>query len=318
MTELLDVLATTPSTAERALQEVTLRTRHARALMAIKGYTAEVEEAYARALELFEGQRNNPQIFPVLRDLARFHIGGADFQKAGVIGQELLRLGESQGDPGILLDGHLIVATALMEAGDIQAAVVHLDRAIEASEAADFGARRFSLGPDPRVSTLTTSGFMLWLLGYPDRALERADRGVALGASLDPYSLAYGLFHNAYLHLWRSEPHLVLERALQLLDLVADHDFPIWRALGTCLAGAANAILGHPEEGLAQFREGMDQYQGMRSPPVFWPFLRIVEAATLTTAGRTADALTVLDEAVPLVGDLAPGGLIHIIRGDVF
>ncbi len=43
-----------------------------RALMATKGYTPEVEEVYARTLELFEG-RQVPQLFPVLRNLASFY-----------------------------------------------------------------------------------------------------------------------------------------------------------------------------------------------------------------------------------------------------
>src|SRR5215218_1210700 len=54
-TDLLTVLSAAPSTPERITQEVTLRASLARALLAVKGYTPEVEEAYARALELLEG-----------------------------------------------------------------------------------------------------------------------------------------------------------------------------------------------------------------------------------------------------------------------
>src|SRR5206468_3560812 len=49
-TELLNVLSSTPSTPERAMQEVTLRTSLASGLPAINGYTQEVEDAYASAL----------------------------------------------------------------------------------------------------------------------------------------------------------------------------------------------------------------------------------------------------------------------------
>ncbi len=104
-TELLDLLATSPSSPERSLREVRLRTSYARALMAIKGYTAEVEDAYAAALALFEGERTRPEIYPVLRDLARFYIGGTEIGKAADVGQEILRLGESQDDQGMRLDG---------------------------------------------------------------------------------------------------------------------------------------------------------------------------------------------------------------------
>ena len=69
-TDLLTVLSSTSSSPERAMQEVMLRTSLARALMAIHGYTREVEDAYGHALEVVEGQREIPQLFPVLRGLA--------------------------------------------------------------------------------------------------------------------------------------------------------------------------------------------------------------------------------------------------------
>ena len=50
--DLLSVLADAPATPERVEQEIMLQTSLARALMASKGYTEEVEQAYARALEL--------------------------------------------------------------------------------------------------------------------------------------------------------------------------------------------------------------------------------------------------------------------------
>src|SRR5207245_10035038 len=110
-TDLLDVLSSAPSTPERAMHEVMLRTSLARALMAVHGYTQEVEEAYARALELFEGQRELPQLFPVLRGLASFYNYRAEFEKGAQVGRELLRLAEVQHDPSMRVDGHLVLGT---------------------------------------------------------------------------------------------------------------------------------------------------------------------------------------------------------------
>ena len=315
--ELLDILAASPSSDERWLREVTLRSSYARTLMAIRGYTAEVEDAYAAALELFEDQRDRPQVYPVLRDLARFYIGGSEMGKAAAVAQEILGLADRQDDQGMRLDGHLILGTVLAFAGDLPGAAEQLDQGIEAFESPTYRPRQIRLGTDPRISCLAASGFVLWALGFPDRAVDRSDRGVALAAQLDPYSLAYGLFHSAFLHVWRSEPMRVAERARQLLDLVADHDFPIWRAVGTCLAGAASTFLGQPAEGLAQIDQGMADYQGMRSPPVFWPYLRFVQSASLAGAGRVADALTILDEMLATMADLAAATQFHVLRGDL-
>ena len=316
-TELLDVLEASPNSPDRALQEITLRTSHARTLMAIKGYTGEVEEAYSRALQLFEGQGDHPQIFPILRDLARFYMYGADFEAAARIGEQILRLAESQDDAGMSLDGHLMVANSLMNVGALGRALEQLDQGIKAFESPRYRARRFRAGTDPRVSCLAASGFVSWFVGFPDRGVERANRAVALGAQVDPYSHAYGLFHSGLLHLWRSEPQSAATRADELLKLVADHDFPIWRALGTSLAGAATSFLGRPTEGLTQLEEGMGQYQGMRSPPVFWPFLRFMQAACLAAAGRVAEALAVFDEILALIQELSPAALFSLAKGDL-
>ena len=63
-TDLLEVLESAPPTEERSMREVTLRTSQARALMAIDGYSPEVEAAYGRALAVFEGRRDHAQLLP--------------------------------------------------------------------------------------------------------------------------------------------------------------------------------------------------------------------------------------------------------------
>ncbi len=113
-TDLLDILSSTSSSPERATQEVTLRTSLARVLMATKGYSREVEEAYATALKPFEG-RELPQLFPVLRSLASYYIAQSQFDKGARIGREILHLAERQQDTGMLVDGHLVVGLSYQQ-----------------------------------------------------------------------------------------------------------------------------------------------------------------------------------------------------------
>jgi predicted ATPase/class 3 adenylate cyclase len=319
-TDLLDVLSSSPATPERAAQEVTLRISLARALMAIKGYTPEVEQAHTRALELLEG-RELPQLFPVLRSLASFYNFRAEHDKGAQVGREILRLAEQQNDPGMLVDGHLVLGANLAFMNDLHAGLEHLDQAIGYFRSAPSRSRRFRLGNNPGVACFTTSGFILWLLGYPDRAAQRASDAVALATELEhPFTLAYALFHTGFLHLWRREPELVRERAVGVLQVAEDHDFPIWRALGTCLLGAANSGMGRFEAGLAQVRQGIDLYQGLKTPPVFWPLLLFVQAGAHAQAGRAADALALIDEALEIAGRGAGMTLLpefQLLKGDL-
>jgi predicted ATPase/class 3 adenylate cyclase len=306
-TELLEVLSSTPSTPDRAMQEVTLRTSLARALMAVNGYTQEVEDAYTRALELFEGEAELPQLFPVLRGLASYSIYRGEFAKAARVGREILRLADAQDDPSIRADGHLVLGASLAFQQDLHGGLDHLDKAIAAFESRGQEPRRFRLGNNPGVAALTTSALTLWMLGFPDRARERATRAVSLATELEhPFTLAYALFHTGVLHLWRREPEMMRQRAVGVLDVADEHDLRIWRALGSCLLGAAKTGLGHREDGLREIRDGIADYEGMTTPPVFWPMILFIRAGACAQAGRPEEGLAFL-EAVFELEDQASG-----------
>ena len=305
-TELLAVLSSTSSTPERVIQEITLRTSLARALMAIHGYTQEVEHAYARALELFEGERELPQLFPVLRGLASFYNYRAEFDKGAEVGREILRLADVQADSSMRVDGHLVLGASLALQHDLHGGLEHLEQAVATFESQGQRTRRFRLGNNPGVAALTTSALTLWMLGFPDRALERATRAVTLATELGhPFTLAYALFHASFLHLWRREPEPMRDRAVGVLDVSDEHDLPIWRALGACLLGAAKTELGRPEEGLAEISDGIALYQGLRTPPVFWPLILFVRAGACARAERPAEGLGLIEEAIEIAGATA-------------
>jgi predicted ATPase len=302
--DLLDVLAATPPTPERTAAEITLRMSQARALMAMYGYTATVEAEYASALALIGGDDQRPQLLPVLRGLASYYNYRAEFEQGAQIGREILALAERQDDPSARVDGNLVLGASLGFLGDLHSGIRQLDAALPWFDAYPRRSSPFRLGNDPRVACLTTSAFYLWLLGYPDRSLERAERAVALASTLEhPSTRAYALFHVGFLHHWRQEWEPVRAHALEVLEVADDDELSIWKAVGTCLLGAASTALGGAELGLAEIARGIDLYQGMKSPPVFWPLLLALRAGACLQAGMTDDGLAFTDEAIGIVGE---------------
>jgi predicted ATPase/class 3 adenylate cyclase len=296
----LDVVSSASATPDRATEEIMLRTSLARALMTTKGYSREVEEAYTTALQPFEG-RELPQLFPVLRSLASYYIAQSEFRRGARIGQEILDLAERQGDSGMLVDGHLVVGLCLGAIEDIPVGLDHLDAAIAHVRAGPSRSRPFRLGNDAGPTCFTTSAFFLWMLGYPDKAVARADVAITLATQLrHPYTYAYVEFHCGLLRLWLRQPELAREHAVEVLQVVQQCNFPLWSALGTCLLGMADAELGRADEGLAQVNEGIAQYQQMRTPPVFWPQLVAIKAGAHALAGKVAEGLVLLDDALEL------------------
>src|SRR5829696_6433563 len=173
--ELLDVVATAPATRERALHELTLRTSLARALTSLHGLTDEVEEEYRRALELFEAEREVPQLFPVLRGLSSLHGYRGELDEAFRFADELLRLAEAQDDQTMRVDAHLLVGVSLAFTNDLEGAIGHLENAIECFESQRHGSHRLQLGPNPGIASYSSAALVLWLRGLPDRARDRAD-----------------------------------------------------------------------------------------------------------------------------------------------
>jgi predicted ATPase len=299
--DLLNVLASTPSTPERAQQEIMLQTNLARALLATKGYTEEVEQAYARALALCESAGEIPQLFPVLRGLASFYILRTEYGKAMQLGERILNLAEHLNDTDMLVEGHMVLGYNLAFVKDPQIGLDHLEKAIALYDPGRPRVRRLGLGTNPGVICLTVSSLFLWMLGYPDRARKRAADGILLARKMDhAYSIAYAHFHNGLLNLWLRNAEVAQESAQAVLELAEEHGFQIWSAVGTCLRGSALVGMGSIEIGLALIEQGMNAYQGLKTPPVFWPLLLYLYAGAYGAASRPEDGLRLLNEAIEI------------------
>jgi len=299
--DLLNVLASTPSTPERAQQEIMLQTSLARALLATKGYTEEVEHAYERALELCESAGEIPQLFSVLRGLASFYILRTEYGKAIQMGERILNLGELLDDMDMRVEGHMVLGYNLAFLNDPQIGLEHLEKAIALYDPGRPRVRRLRFGTNPGVVSLTVSGLFLWMMGYPDRARKHAADAIMLAQKMDhPYSITYAQFHNGLLNLWLRNVESAKECGQAVLELAEEHGFQIWSAVGTCLRGAALVGMGSTEKGLALIEEGMNAYRGLKTPPVFWPMLLYLCAGAYGAASRPEDGLLMVNEAIEI------------------
>ncbi len=305
ITDLLDVLSSTPSNQERLIQQILLQTSLARVLMASEGYTPETERAYQRALELCEAQGEFPQLLPVLRGLSTYYIYRAEFEKSIRIGEQLLGLAERFDDARARVEGHLLIGASEGMLAKLQSGIDHLEQGIAAYDVAPRKVERFEAGNDPGVVCQLVEGMLLWMKGFPDTARDRAYEAVQLAERLhQPQSIAYAHFHTGLIHMWLRQSERAAEHAQVVIDIAEAHEFPVWSAVGSCLQGAAIAATGSVDDGLARFETAMDQYRALKTPPVFWPSLLHLHAAVLGLAGRPGEGLARIDEALQVVAGL--------------
>jgi predicted ATPase/class 3 adenylate cyclase len=298
-TDLLAVLEAAPTTAENTSQQITLSTALGRIQLATKGYTDEVEAAYRRALDFAEREGEMPEVFSVLRDLAGFHNARDDFARGVEVAERLLNVAELQGDPGMLLEAHLVLGYSKAFYDDVDGGIAHIDRAVELASPELGMSRRFRSGPHPAVISFTTSGFMLWMKGFPDRVEERAERALALAAEIDhALTTAYAHYHVGFLRLWTQQPELAADHAVVVRNVAEEYDLALWRALGDCLQGATRMWLEGTDDGVGQLDHGLEIYRTFTALPNFWPQLLYLKAQALGKAGRSADGSVLLDEAI--------------------
>ena len=299
--ELLDVLSRTTPALDRADEEIALRIGVARGLLALRGYTEEVEELYRQALAVSEQTGAAPKQLPVLKSLASFYLYRGEIDKTIAVGREVLELAAETGDTGLQVEGDLILGPALAMTGENEAGLEHLDRAIAHFDPERDGRARLRLGPNPGVAARAISGLLLWIFGYPETAEERAGSALELAARLDhPYSLAYAGFHVGLLELWGGRFQATSDQAEHVLRIAAEHDYRIWRAVSLVLKGVATTALGRPAEGLAQTEEGVSLYENLRTPPIFWGQLLGLRAHACSLADRPEEALVLLERAMDL------------------
>ena len=297
--DLLKLLASTPSTTDRIQQEIMLQTSLARALLATKGYTEEAEQAYARALELCDGAGEIPQLFPVLRGLASFYILRMEDEKSIQMAERILQLAEHLNDADMKIEGQIILGYNL-GFQDPQVGAAYLEKAV-----ASYDLRRprvgLGLGTYSAVVGLTASAIFLWGSGYPDRAHKRSADSILLARQLNhPFSITYALFHSGLLHVWLKDYKTAQESAQALLEVADAHGFQIWRAVGWCLVGTTLVEFGSAEKGLALIEQGLNAYQNLKTPPVFWPMLLHLCAGAYGAASKPEAGLHMVNEAMEI------------------
>jgi predicted ATPase len=164
------------------------------------------------------------------------------------------------------------------------------------------------------------SAWALWFLGFPDRALNTMEAGLALSQRLShAYSLAFAQNYAAFLHVFRREFAAAHGRAQATVDLAREHRLPQWLAQTSICQGFALVGLGQPEQGIAELRAGLAAWKATGSRVLGAQWLGLLAEAHLR-AGQFDEALTVLDraaEAATATGECHYRAELYRLRGMV-
>jgi predicted ATPase len=298
----LEGLSTLPETHERAQQELALQIMLGAALGATKGQQApEAERTYARACALARQVGSPPELFPALWGYWYAHMARGQLPRARELAEEFLGLAQQQQDPLLLAVGHRMVGNIAWWQGEPVQTQAHCRQGLTFYDPAQHGARAWSYGQDSEVFCGINMAQALWMLGYPDQALQGMEETLALARRLaHPFSLAAALHFSAHLHQLRREPQAARVQAEAALALCTEQGFGAYGAWGLLPWGWALAQQGAVTEGIAQIRQGFAGWRATGAG-VAWPWFLALLAEACGTVGQLDKGLRALEEALAAV-----------------
>jgi predicted ATPase len=301
LTRGLAVLSTLPETQERAEQELGLQITLGPALAVTKGQQApETEHTYARACELARQVGDTLQRFPALYGFWYAQMGTGQLPRAWELGEEFLGLAQQRQDPLLLVEGHRMLGNTAWWQGELAQAHAHAQEALAIYDPEQHRTHAVHYGADSGVFCSVLRALTLWMLGYPDQALQGMEETLTLAQRLaHPFTLAQTLAFSALLHQLRREPQVALAHAETQKALCTEQGFATYLAWGMMPRGWALTAQGQVTEDIAQLREGFATWQALGGERVpAWPWFMALLAEAYGQAGQIDEGQRALDEAL--------------------
>jgi len=297
----IELLKKLPDSPERSQRELLLQLAVGPALCAVKGWSGpEALRAFTRAAELCEQIGDVPELFPAMYGLWEVIWIQGNLRRGHKLAEQLLQQALSGRDPALLLYAHRALGQTLLAMGKLHPAKEHHEKAFSFYDPERHPPLTVRYGGiNARVLSQMNDGWILWLLGYPDRAQQRVDELLAFAQELShPQSLATAEFWVVVNRLLRGELRAAQEAAETLIAYSAEHQFKFFVTQGTFNRGWAIARQGQSEAGIAQMREALATADGYIRP-LFLTGL----AETFKDTGRYEEGLSALSEALAAVDE---------------
>jgi predicted ATPase len=317
----LAMLETLPETPERARRELSLLMTLGMQLQVAQGYAApEAERTYARARVLREQMEEASPLYPVLWGLWMYYVVRAKPGESQELTEQLFALAQRTQDPAHLLQARLAGTATFLSLGDLVASREHMEQGIALYDPTRHGAHASLYGQDPGVACRSIGALALWLLGYPDQAVERSREGIALSAeSRHPNTLALAHYYATVIGQYRRDALMVQNNADAILAIATEHGFSFWHAIGVTMGGWALAEQGAGTSGITHLRQGLDAFVETGGG-IYRTYFLVLLAEALGREGQIEEGLGVLVEALALMretGEALHAADLHRLQGEL-
>ena len=181
-----------PASNERDALELRLQVGLAMPLTGSQGFESDqVVAVLSRASELNQRLADSPQSFGALRGLYQLLMGRGDYQGTLDLCDKLDRIAKREAAPAFVAEATRLRGLSAFFLGRLMESQDAFAQSLISYGREERTSKLFAIADDPQVTGASFLSLVLWMLGYPDQALQQARDGLRRAISLGaPYSIA--------------------------------------------------------------------------------------------------------------------------------
>jgi len=313
---LLQVLSAGPG---RDALELRVLTRLSHVLRVLRGWSSEeMKQALDRIRLLCERLGERRELLQLLSTQWGYFLFNGEYEKSLHVAEEFLDLAARSAPPDLLM-AHSAMSNSLFWLCRLPDCLRHARIACGLTGTADYDRCRAAYGFDARIYAGQFAVMSLWQLGKDAEAGESDEASLRLAEELGhPFTTALALTTDMVLRQLRHDIPGTLATAARLVALSEEIGFPNYKMLGLSFKSWALAEEGSAEEAREVMLEQLAMH--VRQGKVSLGRHHGIAARICWQAGRTDEALALLDKALALVeelGERAHEVELHLLQGEI-
>jgi predicted ATPase len=278
--------------------EMILQESLALASMYTRGNDGRVRAAIERGLALAEALEDRSRQLQLLASLNLLLVRQGDIRGARAAVERGRNVAQAISDPAGLIWAEWMMGVSHYVGGDQAAAQFHLEKGMSfAAESGSHHANYF--GSVNRIGAMVALARVLWLRGFPDRALRNAQNAIdemSRGRN-HPVSVCTSLLYGGSVIFWTGNLTMAWEFVEQLIAHAGRHALGPYRAAGIGLRGELQVARDEAPAGIESLRKALEimqveQYNVVRTT------LMGALAEGLRKVERLEEALVTVNDAI--------------------
>lgn len=296
--------------------ELELQATLGHAFMFTERNSDQAEVALRRGLEIAEALGDGASKFKLLARLNMFYRRTGEYRLLLPIALEAERTAQSIGDSAGIAGGKGLVGVSYHLMGDQRAAQRYLEEGVTGDEALRrMQPGHFAYSRTPQIPLAR----VLWLRGFPDRAVECARPLTGSAAPRDAVMYCIALCWSASLYGWVGDWSSVEQMSARLSAHAASHALAPYQAVAAGFRAQTMIARGELKEGIELLQAVLPRLHADRYELYASAFISELSQG-LAELGQLTDGLRILQEAVAGIepdGEAFDGPELLRLRGEL-